>query len=220
MVRDTGSVVEFWVKAGSSSTWFGSAGWSGSINGVNVGGTFSYPTGAPWVKIAAYTVTYHQTIRFSIGDTGTQGLGGPTDLYVTIVRSTIPPPPAPIDISQITPTSFQYRFQSTGTGGLPILEWQIGYGTSPTSVQLYLSSSGMSTLTGLLPNTTYYVWSRGRNAHGWGGWSARMSAKTLAGARVKMDDIWKTGVVYVKVDGVWRQAVPFVKKDGVWTATG
>lgn len=128
----------------------------------------------------------------------------------------VPPAPKVLGLDTITQTTMRYRFQSNGDGGSKILQWQIGYGHSSSGPQLYLTSGGTSTLVGLLPGSTYYFWSRGRNASGWGKWSARTGARTDAGAWVRVGGVWKEAVPYVKVNGVWRLAQPYVKKNGVW----
>jgi hypothetical protein len=130
----------------------------------------------------------------------------------------VPPAPSPIGsgLDLITQISMRYRFQNNGDGGAPILEWQAAYGTNPGAAQKFISSTGTSVVTGLLPNTTYYFWSRGRNAVGWGPWSVRSSAQTLAGARVRIGGVWVDAVPYVKVSGVWKRAQPYVKVSGIW----
>lgn len=131
-----------------------------------------------------------------------------------------PPAPTPLRLDTITQTSMFYQFEGNGNGGSEVLEWQIGYGTNSSSPQQYWVSGGRSTVTGLNPSTTYYFWSRGRNSAGWGRWSARRSAKTLAGTWIKINGVWKPAVPYVNVDGVWKVAEPYVKTLGVWSKTG
>lgn len=132
----------------------------------------------------------------------------------------VPPAPKPLGVDSPTMTTLRYRFQSNGTGGSAILQWQIGYSTNASGVQKTVTSTGTSTIGGLTPGTTYYFWSRGRNASGWGAWSGRSSGRTIAGARVKLNGVWKEAVPYVKVNGVWKIAQPHVKVNGVWKKTG
>jgi hypothetical protein len=129
---------------------------------------------------------------------------------------TVPPAPDAIGFGDVTPTSITYTFRSRGNGGSKILEWQVGYGTSPTKSQHYIKSSGTTTVTGLRPATTYYFWSRGRNAKGWGPWSERMSRRTDAGARVKIGGVWKEAVPMIRVKGKWVVAEAWVKTGGKW----
>jgi hypothetical protein len=133
--------------------------------------------------------------------------------------TTAPAAPEPQRIYGTTPTSTIYQFSSNGNGGLKILEWQVGYGTNPTTPQHNKKSSGTSVITGLKPATTYYIWSRGRNSKGWGAWSSRMSVRTAAGARVKIGKVWREAVVYVRVKGKWVIAEPWVKSGGKWKKT-
>lgn len=91
----------------------------------------------------------------------------------------VPYAPTPVALSAVTDQSVHAIFQGNGSGGDPVLEWQIGYGTDPNYPQLFQSSTGTSDILGLLPNTTYYFWARGRNDLGWGNWSPRSQALLL-----------------------------------------
>lgn len=125
-----------------------------------------------------------------------------------------------IGLDQISQTSMRYRFSQTDSGGLGVLEWQIGYGLSPTSPESLLTSSGTSVVTGLQPYRDYYFWSRGRNARGWGPWSARATARTLSGGRLRIGGAWAYCVPYVKHNNIWKVAVPYVKHNNVWKVSG
>lgn len=133
-----------------------------------------------------------------------------------IQTDTVPPAPTPIGVDQIQMTSMRYRFSGNGDGGSPILEWQIGWSASPGTPNTWLKSSGTSTISGLKPGLTYFFWSRGRNAVGWGPWSARVNATAIAGALVKVNGVWKDAVPYVKVNGAWKLAQPYSKVNGIW----
>lgn len=133
-----------------------------------------------------------------------------------INRATVPGAPTSLGADQATQTSIRYRFAGTTDGGSGILEWQIGYGIDPGTAQFFTGSGGNTTIGGLSPGKTWYFWSRGRNAVGWGPWSGRASTRTIAGARVKVGGVWKEAIPYVKVGGVWKLAQPFVKVSGTW----
>ncbi len=57
---------------------------------------------------------------------------------------------------------------------LPILEWQLAWGTHPTAAtdSGSLNLDGTGFVTGLVPGGTYYFWNRIRNADGWSKLSA------------------------------------------------
>ncbi|QPX62493.1 minor tail protein [Arthrobacter phage Truckee] len=133
-----------------------------------------------------------------------------------IQTDTVPPAPDSLGVDSIEMTSMRYRFTSNGDGGASILQWQIGYGTSSTTPQSYLTSGGTSIITGLTPGTTYYFWSRGRNSVGWGPWSVRSTGRTYAGARVKYNGVWREAIPYVKHNGAWKIAQPYSKINGIW----
>lgn len=96
---------------------------------------------------------------------------------------TVPPAPDPLRLDQITSSSMRYAFQSTGTGGPPIIRWEFQYSTSSnfsSGNSGLITSTGTSTVTGLNRATRYYFRSRGVNSKGAGPWSSIISATTLA----------------------------------------
>jgi hypothetical protein len=219
LIRDQGWSVEFHIRAGLSGTYVGSPGfganayvdnaWRGLPNVANISGT-------TWRHLGSHNATFNQNVIFHIDYSGTQGFGGPTDFNQYITRASVPAAPTPLSLDQIGHTSIRYRFSGNSNGGSVILEWQVGYGTDPTKVQYTLGSSGTSVVGGLSLGTRWYFWSRGRNAVGWGPWSTRLDARTLAGSRVNLSGVWKEAIAYVKVAGVWKQAIPFLNVAGTW----
>jgi hypothetical protein len=134
--------------------------------------------------------------------------------------ATVPPAPSSVKFYGITATSITYQFSSNGNGGLPILEWQIGYGTHPSKPQRSIKSSGTTTITGLQPATTYHVWARGRNKLGWGPYSVHRAERTAAGAWVKIGTVWKEAVPMMRIKGKWVFVEPWVRSGGKWHKTG
>lgn len=218
LIRDLGGNVEFHIQAGYDSTFINQLRWKRYVNGAWTGllGPARYPSGRPWVHLDTFYVGGNQSICFRLEGTGTEGLGGPTEFWLNISRATVPAAPTPLTLAKIGHTTMEYRFQGNSNGGAPILEWQIGYGRSPTNVQFTKSSSGTSMIEGLTLGDRWYFWARGRNAVGWGPWSTRMDARTLAGARINVLGTWKEAVPMVRVAGVWRQAIPFLNVAGSW----
>jgi hypothetical protein len=80
-------------------------------------------------------------------------------------------------------------------------------------------------VTGLTPGTVYNFAVRSQNAYGWSAWSKVTSVRTVAGAYVNVNGVWKLAVPYVNVGGVggtggvWHQAEAWTKSIGVWGRT-
>lgn len=179
MIRDTGSIVEFWIKAGSS-TYAYDMPWAYVVNDTSSDWqTFRFESGGSWQRVGSWNVSVDQTVSFKLGDTGTSGLGGPTTLSVAIDRGTVPAPPSTPVVSAITPTTAFVTFTDGASPGLAIDARQLGYGTSSTAPATVVSSDRSTTIVSLSPGKTYYVWARTHNARGWSAWSGRRSFVTL-----------------------------------------
>lgn len=178
-ITDDGSVVRFYVLCSDPATRVGEYKWNGVVNGVGVGGQVSLGAGFGSRELGAWGVGYSQNVSIGQQATNTQGLGGAYNSPpVYIGRATVPQPPTGVSVDQATATSLRYIFSGNGNGGAAIQEWQIGYGTNSGSPQYFVGSSGTSTVGGLAEHTTWYFWSRGRNAVGWSGWSNRLQGNT------------------------------------------
>jgi len=135
-----------------------------------------------------------------------------------IQTATVPQAPTPVGFSDITQNQIRYHFSGNGDGGSPIREWQALWQDATINGPQNAYGSNGSTLLGpgLAPGRTYHFWSRGRNDIGWGPWSARSTARTLAGARVKHEGQWREAIPYVKHNGAWKLAQPYSKVNGIW----
>ncbi|QYC55020.1 minor tail protein [Arthrobacter phage CastorTray] len=132
-----------------------------------------------------------------------------------IQTASVPEAPTSLGVDQAEMTSLRYRFQGNGDGGAYIQEWQVAWEQDGYST-LYTGSNGTLVLTGLNPGALYHFSSRARNSQGWGPWSARSSGRTLAGARVKHNGVWREAIPYVKHNGAWKLAQPYSKINGIW----
>ena len=181
MIRDLGTVVEFWFKAGYESDWANSLDFNWTANGSTTPVSISYPRGADWKKVGQVSVTYSQTVTFRLLDaTGTQGMGGPTTFNQYLERGTSPGAPTTPVISGVTANSAYVTFSDGSTGGHPIDGRQIGYSlTTQVADGTVVASDRSTTITGLQPGRRYYFWARTHNVKGWGAWSGRGTAVTL-----------------------------------------
>lgn len=196
MIRDLGSRVEFWARAGYSISW-NNLRFNYTANGSTIAKTIDmYDTA--WHLVAAITVSTSQTVYFRLLDaTGTTSIEGPTTISHYLSRSTVPPPPDPVTFGSVTATSLIAYFTSNGDGGAAAT-YQLGWGLSSTGPQHILTSDGSTQVNGLQPGYIYYFWARGVNANGYGGWSARTYKVTLpSSAPPSVTDI-RQGSVFVK----------------------
>lgn len=176
MIRDLGGTVEFWFKTGPQ-TWNNQQPWSFFVNGASSGMQyFRLLRGGNWQKFGAVYVGYDQDVGFTIYNSG---LGFPTfPMVAHITRTTVPPPPNLLSAQGISTTHIHVVFTSTGDGGSPVLEWQIGYGGSGNAPSFLVGSSGTSDVGPFVSGQLVYFWARGRNAVGWSAWSNRRDAST------------------------------------------
>lgn len=176
MIRDTGGMVEFWVRTGPQ-TWNNQQPWGFGANGSN-SGTLYYRmlAGGNWQKFGEVYVGYNQTVRFTLVNSG---LGFPSyDFFQAISRSTVPPAPYTYETYAVSSTQIWVGFAGQGDGGSPIQEWQIGYGSNPNNPEQFVGSGGGTTVGGFSSGQRVYFWTRGRNLVGWGPWSNRTEATT------------------------------------------
>ena len=223
MIRVTSTTVEFWLKSGWGSTWFGGITFSYSSPHGSGSWVHGYNSGDTWQMMGAITATASGTYSWTMPYSGTNQIGGPTTQSVYVQRATVPLAPTPVAFTNIAHETVRTIFNSRGDGGSRVLEWQIRFGPDGSQIlspqNSSYSSSGTRDMTGLKPGSYYAAWARGRNAVGWGPWSSGRSFYTLAGCHARVGGLWKAAVPYVKVGGVWKPAIPHVKIDGVWAPT-
>lgn len=219
-IRDTGSMVELWIQAGSTSTYANNVRFGWTINGATGSGTFNYPTGKPLLRLKSLNVQSSQTVKFTLSATGTEGLGGPYTHSAYIDRGSVPNRPSRPQIVAVTHNSISVTFNDGYSDAGPITGRQILYGTNPSNWTNAMNSDGSDTITGLHPGRTYYIWARNRNAKGWSDKSLRAEATTRGVVRVKVSGVWREAVPYVRQGGVWRQALPYSKRAGAWKVCG
>lgn len=181
-IRDLGSTVEFWFKAGYSSDWYNGLEFSYTVDGSTTKKSINYPTGADWYKVGSDTATHNQTVTFKLlTSTSISGIGGPATFTHSVTRDTVPAAPSTPVISGIKATSVVVTFKDGSNGGDAIDARQIRYDdNSDASSPKTVSSDGSTTISGLASGKTYYFWARTHNSVGWGPWSGRASAKTQA----------------------------------------
>lgn len=179
-IRDTGTYVEFWLKA-SPSSFHHSLPWQYTVNGFNSGQLqFDFVTGGEWQLLGRWTVTTDQTVTFYLYPSQTSSIGGPTSFSVAIVRTSAPGTPDPWAIQQIADTWVQGATNYMPNGGIAIDQVQVRYQEpGATSLEYFdPGTDGNGTLTGLHRGKTYDFWVRTHNSKGWSEWSSRTQATT------------------------------------------
>jgi hypothetical protein len=230
MIRDSGGVVSYWITSGNSSSWDGELGWNGWINNTGVGGVFNYGLpGATWRQVGAWVVSTSQTVSFNkTTDSGSMGLGGTGGFSVSINRTppaTIPGQVTSLGISAIGHTTATASWARGGLNGGTFQHNQIqvssavqsGSGDFKGTVEITTTTTANSyAIKDLKLGQKYYVHVRTRNNVGYGPWSSIATFVTLAGAKVRVNGVWRDAVAYVRVNGVWKQAIPYVRVNGAW----
>lgn len=181
VIRDNGSTVSFLINAHNSSTFVNELEWGYTINGVTNNSRVSrYSAGAGWVTLGSWAVSTDQSVIFRLFDTGTSGLGGPTQFSAGIDRASIPSPPTKPVLSSITANSMRVKWTAGAANGAAIDLHQVARNTSNTTSGSSVFTTDMDDVfTGLAPGTRYYWWARTRNAKGLSAWSPVAYASTI-----------------------------------------
>lgn len=227
-IRDTGSVVEFWLKSSSESVFTYGKGWSYTSPNGNGSGEYDYPTGAEWKKIGQKTVTDSGKVTFTIEYSGASYFGGPTTLSVNISREEKPGAPSGLSETKIGHTTASFAWSNGGAlNGGDFIEYQIQVASTPQSgsgnftgtVEVTNTTKSKSyNTTALSPGVVYDWHVRQRTSWGWSDWSGIASFQSVAGAWVRDGGSWKRAVPYVKSSGTWKKAISYVKVSGSWKA--
>lgn len=171
MIRDNGGWVDFYVQTGSQ-TWNNDQQYSFYANGSGSGiRKFRMVRGGGWQYVTNVWVGYDQDVSFTLYNAG---LGFPTGtVYAHIQRSTVPQPPSLRSVEAISESAFRVIFWGGPDGGSPILEYQIGYGSSGNGPNYTQGADGDDIVGGFYSGQRVYFWARERNALGWSNWSNR-----------------------------------------------
>lgn len=156
----------------------------------------------------------------SVRMTGFSGaLSQGTTIWTMDAISRIPDAPSKPSFSDVKQRSLVASFTPNGTGGLPLIQYQLAYGLTGAANDTTITSAETQPVTGLFPGRTYYFRARARNSVGWGPWSAISSVSTMAGVRVNVGGVYKRAIPYVRVAGVWKRAMTYGKIAGIWKET-
>lgn len=200
MIRDTGTIVEYWFKSNNTAAWYNNLSFSWTTSVATATADIDYPTGSPWVKVGQSDINASQNVTFRQTDNTTvAGIGPAKTLTAYINRGTVPPQPGPFSILSYSDVAVVGDADGNGTGGATPLEWDLRYGTAPnvndaTGNGNLVLSTGAGQVEDLVPGLTYYFWNRIRNVNGWSPWSPRTQVRT----RSKPDPpdspsmIWRT----------------------------
>ena len=226
-MSDNGTTVKFYIKAGSTATFCNDKAFSwNTAHDSDGSGTFDYPTGGAWLLVKTVTVTQTGTVSFTMGATGTSGLGGPTTISHSVSRSSKPDPPAGVPYgSDAGQTKLSVNFSATpDSGGALVAAYDIQYGANDFTQSFYKQVPPASllgnVLTALKPATEYVfrvytITSYGRSDPGSVG-----SYSTLANLSFKTGGAYKKVMMFIKTGGVYKQVAVYVKYDGHYAETG
>lgn len=231
-IEDTGSYVHLgirckdpnYTKTKLSFSWKAPTG-SGTIN------NWTLPSGGGLIPIRSFALGVSGDIAFTLKATGTTELGGPTTVTKKVSRSEdTPEPPIITEVVMTSATSARvtWNMRESLTGGSNIKNFDVGYsptawvakgGTIIENAATASNYGGTRTITGLKPNTFYYVWVRSKNAKGTSPWSPAKGILTSGGVMIRYMNEWRNAIPYVKVDGVWKPARAYVKRNDAWGLT-
>lgn len=233
-VEDDGSFVRFYIR--SLDPYFSLMAMSGSCK--YHGGTkkfnFNMPVGGELISIGPMLYIQKSgpvsvTVNVSAGNTPsgipTTTIGGSTTFTVDINRGSGKPiPPVVLSLHMISATTCRVRFQWRGSGDAMIKQYDLRWRTSLTAGGTLVSkigTSGTYDLTGLKPNTIYYISVRAVNKKNEiGDWSQPDAGiLTTGGAKIFVGNEWRNAIPYVKVNGAWKRAQAYVKVNGAWKRT-
>lgn len=221
MIRDTGTRVEMWLKAGSA-TYNHNLQWGFTINGLTDNNrSFDFQSGGAWQKLGSWVVNTTQNVVFRLEDSGTAGLGGPTTLSHVIDRSTVPDAPSKPTLVSSTNTSVTVVFTDGGNGGEAIDGRQHGISLSTGNPTAIRDAPRQFTWGALEPGTRYYFRARTHNVNGWSAWSGYNSYVTLDVPTTNvptLSNITQTSVHVKYTDGDDHGAPPLERQVG-WSAS-
>ena len=214
-----------------------------STFGITIGGNTVYPThdldfrSTDIVSIYAGTTDWfsHDSagnlnlqVRAWIND---YDIFGSADASGTLAADRLPrKPSAPgkPTFSEELPTSVRVSWTgATDNGGSDIDGYLLRYWPNADGTGAYVDHSTENNLTrlvtGLTPGQFYrfavYAHNGSGENSGYSNSSESSVIQMLAGARIRVDGVWKMAMPYIKVGGVWKMALPYVKDSGTWKIT-
>ncbi len=211
IIRDNGSTVTFLIKNDQGATFTNGASWSGTVNGVHVGGTFSI-SGAQTVQVGAWAVAKSSSVSFGIGATGTQGLGGPTSFSAEISRP-LPAAPGQLMVARASDTQHTLNWSRMSTYTSVIVQRRTNGGSLQ---QIGAPSGNAYTFTdkSTVANKKYEYRVAGRAASGQSGWSNTATVYTTPAVPTGVKAVRSGNGIVVSASGVAPYATSFDVRDG------
>ncbi|MFC4089362.1 fibronectin type III domain-containing protein [Micromonospora sp. GCM10011541] len=133
--------------------------------------------------------------------------------------TTAPSAPGTPSVSSISATTASVSWSTpSDSGGAAITSYEIQRSTdsSFTSPTTATDSTSPTSLSGLLPGTTYYLRARAVSSAGAGAWSSTASFTTLSGVKVGTGTEWRDAIVWVGDGSRWVMTQVKVGNGTAW----
>lgn len=213
IIRDSGGEVSFLLQCSDPATNMTGKSFSRTVNGSSASATLNWASGGGTRLLAGpYPVSTSQTVSFSISDTGTSGLGGPTSFSQAISRS-LPAAPSGLSVTRVSDTQHTLNWSRNATYTSVVVQRR----TNDGSWQQVGAPSGNAftwTDTTTVTNRKYIYRVAGKTAAGQSTWSGTATVYTTPAAPTGVSAARSGSDIVVSVSGLPPYATSYDVRDG------